>query len=108
VTNPRERRLEGVAQEIAQEKAASLGRAGARLERALQTLRELDEVREPGGARDLEQIVAERAARVDAAAAALFDYVVQREACGFRDTERIMRELEVPREVQLRMGVRGR
>ncbi|HXW25372.1 MAG TPA: hypothetical protein VEK73_11525 [Xanthobacteraceae bacterium] len=31
--------------------------------------------------------------------------MVQREACGLRDSNRAMREYGVPREVRLRMGV---
>lgn len=41
-----------------------------------------------------------------AAGEALWYYVVQREVCGLRDTQTLIRSLGVPREVQLRMGMR--
>ena len=40
-----------------------------------------------------------------AAGEALWYYVVQREACGLRDVEIVLREFRVPREVYLRMGL---
>ena len=83
--------------EIAQEKAASLGRAGRRLEDSLARLRRHDAENGEG---------ATRAALVEAAAEALYFYVVQREACGLHDTVEILRELRVPTEIQVRMGVR--
>jgi hypothetical protein len=46
----------------------------------------------------------ERKRLVAAAGEALWYYVVQREACGLRDTERVLRKYRVPREVRLRMG----
>jgi hypothetical protein len=36
----------------------------------------------------------------------LWYYVVQREVCGLRDTQTLLRTLGVPREVQLKMGLR--
>ena len=90
-------RHDATVKEIAQEKAASLGRAGRRLEDALARLRHCDA--ENGGA-------AGREALVEAAAEALYFYVVQREACGLHDSLEIFRELRVPSEIQLRMGVR--
>jgi hypothetical protein len=35
---------------------------------------------------------------------ALWYYVIQREVCGLRDSEAVMRQLGAPREVRLRMG----
>jgi hypothetical protein len=90
-------RHEATVREIAQEKAASLGRAGRRLEDCLAKLRRHDAER--GGDED-------RAALVEAAAEALYFYIVQREACGLRDSIEIFRELRVPTEIQVRMGVR--
>jgi hypothetical protein len=48
---------------------------------------------------------------VGAAGEALWYFVVQREVLGLRDSDAVMRELRVPREVRLRMGLnrqRGR
>jgi hypothetical protein len=45
-----------------------------------------------------------RAALVAEAAYALWLFVVQREACGLRDSRTVMREYEVPAEVRDRMG----
>lgn len=92
---------ESVVSEIAQERAISLGRVGERLSRALDALRAHDAAAHG-------QSSAERESLLDSAAEALWYYVVQREACGLRDTEAVLRELNVPREVELRMGVRKR
>ncbi len=99
------RQLDAVEYEVAQEKAAALHRIGKRLDDALLALRTFDAAATSGeGRTGGEQ--AERASLVAAAAEALWYFVVQREACGLRDSEAVMCELQVPREVQLRMGVR--
>ena len=46
-----------------------------------------------------------RAALVASAAQALWQFVVQREACGLRDSGTVMRMYGVPAEVRDRMGV---
>jgi hypothetical protein len=89
-----ERNVESVQAEIAQEKAASLGRASNRLAEAMERLEGV-----PPGSDD-------RAEAVAAAGEALWYYVVQREACGLRDVDSVLREFRVPREVYLRMGMR--
>ena len=86
--------------ELFQEKAATLGRMGAKLKTALDALAAYDAAH-PKRADD-----PERAELVAAAGEALWYYVVQREVCGLRDTEALLRSLGVPREVQLKMGVR--
>jgi len=96
-----ERRLDAVDAEIAQEMASSLQRASGRLDAALSALAACGAPATPAAA-------AERDALVAAAGEAVWYYVVQREACGMRDSEAVLRELGVPREVQLRMGVRRR
>jgi hypothetical protein len=90
-------RYNATLEEIAQEKAASLGLAGRRLQEALVRYRE-----EACGACADEALKSFR----DEAAEALYFYVVQREACGLHDTAEIFRELRVPREIQIWMGVR--
>jgi hypothetical protein len=91
------RNLESVQAEIAQEKAAALGRIATRLRDALARLAELDAT--PG-----DPAPAERQRLVAAAGEALWYYVVQREACGIRDVESVLRDYRVPRDVYLRMG----
>ena len=84
--------------EIAQETASALGRQGRALEAALRALAEFD----AGGA------TADRTRRADfvaAAARALWEFVVQREACGLRDGGTVVRMYRVPAEVRDRMGV---
>jgi len=87
--------------EIAQEKASALGRLGRSLEAALQALAEFD-------AEHPSPSPAEREARsvlVAAAGHVLWQFIVQREACGLRDSGMVMRMYKVPGEVQDRMGV---
>ena len=86
--------------EIVQEKAATLSRIGKRLQAALDALATFDAAH--GDAEDGDE--GRRDALVSAAGEALWYYVIQREVCGLRDSEAIMRQLGVPREVRLRMG----
>jgi hypothetical protein len=89
--------------EIVQEQASALGRMGRALEAALAELREFDLAHPPSDA-----LATERHARrklVAAAGHALWMFVVQREACGLRDSRTIMRDYKVPPEVFERMGV---
>jgi hypothetical protein len=85
--------------EIAQEQASALGRMGRALEAALARLREYDARH---GQRPAQPA---RRALVMEAGHALWMFVVQREACGLRDSRTIMREYKVPAEVQQCMGV---
>lgn len=83
--------------ELVQEQAAALGRMGRALEAALARLREFD----------AEAPVADRQARralVSEAGRALWMFVVQREACGLRDSRTVMRDYNVPGEVMLHSG----
>ncbi len=89
--------LDALEYEALQEKAWNLARMGRRLELALRALAEFDAALPEGGAGERDRLVA-------AAGEALWYLVVQREACGLRDSEALMRELDVPREVRLRMG----
>ena len=86
--------------EIAQEVASALGRMGRALEKALKALAEFDAA---GGEPDPDAR-ADRAALVAFAADALWQFIVQREACGLRDTAAVVRMYRVPREVHARMG----
>ena len=89
--------------EVVQEQASALGRMGRALEEALAALREFDAVhpRTAAPASPHE----ERRRLVAKAGHALWMFVVQREACGLRDSRTIMREYKVPAEVQLCMGM---
>jgi hypothetical protein len=82
--------------ELVQEKAATLARLGHRANAALDALKAYDAAPDPSASRD--DLVA-------AAGEAMWYYVVQREVCGFRDSEALLRQLGVPREVRLRMGI---
>jgi hypothetical protein len=88
----------GLDYEIAQEKAASLGRVGRRLEEALAALKALDASTCPAGS------PTQRARLVAEAAEALWMLAVQREAVGCCDLPSLLREYGVPREVASRMG----
>ena len=79
-----------VGDEILAEKAATLGRLYHRLETALAAL---------ALAPDEEDLL-------DRAGEALWHFVIQRELCGFRNTDAVLRDLGVPAAVRLRMGVR--
>ena len=94
-------RANGTEAEILQEKAAALQRITVNFQDAMEALRAFD--RSPD--RDDREA---REGLVRAAGEALWYFVVQREVCGLRDTEQLMQELAIPREVQLRMGVRPR
>jgi hypothetical protein len=86
--------------ELARETASALGRQGRALEAALKALAEFDAAH-PADGRDRKA----RTALVAAAALALWQFIVQREACGLRDGGVVMRLYGVPAEVRDRMGV---
>ena len=88
--------------EIVQEQAAALGRMGRALEAALAKLREFDAAHpRPAAPASAQQA---RRALVTEAGHALWMFVVQREACGLRDSRAVMRDYNVPGEVQRRMA----
>jgi hypothetical protein len=91
--------------EIAHEKASALGRLGRKLEATLAALAAFDA---QGQDEAFALPVARREQRDELVAAAgevLWCFIVQREACGLRDSARAMRDYGVPPEVRLRMGV---
>jgi hypothetical protein len=89
--------------EIAQEQAVALGRLGRALEAVLARLREFDAAHPRSGASASAQQA--RRTLVTEAGHALWMFVVQREACGLRDSRTVMRAYKVPGEVQQCMGV---
>jgi len=80
--------------EVASEKASSLGRAGRRVELVLARLE--------AHAGDAE----ERRLLVRDAADAVYAYFIQRELCGMRRHQDVIREYAIPREVLVRLGAR--
>jgi len=86
--------LESIEAVIVAEKAASLGIAGRRLERALNMLREADG--------------AKREALLDEAAELTWNFLTQREVIGLRDREQVIAEFAIPAEVLARVGAFGR
>ncbi len=88
--------------EIAQEMASALGRLGHALELSLKTLAAFDAAHPRESLQPADRDA--RRALVSAAGVALWHFVVQREACGLRDSRRIMRDYRVPPEIQHRMG----
>ncbi|HEY0016089.1 MAG TPA: DUF6665 family protein [Longimicrobium sp.] len=96
--------IDALQYEIAQEKAGVLARLGRKVQAALQALAAFDAAAPSGSPAD----PAERDALVGAAGEALWYFVVQREVLGMNDSDAVMRELRVPREVRLRMGLNRR
>ena len=89
--------------EIAEEKAATLARLTRTFEHALAHWHAAEaEVEAEAERGDASERRRQRA--FDAAARALWHFVVQREACGLRNTEAMLREYNVPSALRLRMG----
>lgn len=89
--------------EIVQEQASALGRMGRALEQSLTRLREFDAAH--GSSEVPASMQPARRKLVMEAGHALWMFVVQREACGLRDSRHIMRTYDVPSEVQRCMGL---
>jgi hypothetical protein len=92
--------VDTVQHEIAEEKADALGRAGRRLQQAIEALRQ----HEQRTATELQRAKHERllwdlAELVEA-------FVVQREACGLRDSRYVLAFYGVPHEAIVRIGAR--
>jgi len=85
--------LAAIDTEIVAEIASSIGHAGRRVESLMNRLRQAGEGEE-------------RAALVRAGAEAVYAYFVQRELCGFRRHEDVIREYGIPREVLVRLGAK--
>ena len=80
--------------EIMAEKAAALGRAGERVERSLAELNAHE------GDAD------ERSRLLKAAAEAVYAYFIQRELCGMRRHQDVIREYRIPNAVLVRLGAK--
>ena len=86
--------FEALGYEIMAEKAASRGRAGARVEASLARLDQA------GSA------AADRAALLRDAADAVYAYFIQRELAGFRRHDEVIRIYRIPRAVLASLGAR--
>lgn len=89
--------------EIRQEQAATIGRLARELRGALGAIDAFDR-READDKTAADSRDPQRARLVDAAAYALWNFVVQRECSGFRETEEVLKEYAVPAEVRAKMG----
>ena len=87
--------------EIRQEQAATIGRLARELRDALDAL---DTFKARSGKMAAHSRDSQRARLVDAAAYALWNFVVQRERSGFRWTEQVLKDYAVPPEVRAKMG----
>jgi len=89
--------------EIRQEQAATIGRLARDLRDALDALDAFK--RQASGGRTANSGPdPQRERLVDAAAYALWNFVVQRECSGFRGTEQVLKYYAVPVEVWAKMG----
>ncbi len=86
--------LDPLGVEIMGEKAASLGRAGDKVERTIAALE-----RHVGDDDARKRLVAQ-------ATDAVYAYFVQRELCGFRRHHDVIAHYRIPREVLVRLGAR--
>ncbi|RWB68580.1 MAG: hypothetical protein EOQ50_29025 [Mesorhizobium sp.] len=83
--------LDLLGHEILAEKAAALGRAGQRVEETLAKLRD------HGESEHRNRLLKEAAAAVHA-------YFIQRELCGLRKHDAVIREYDIPKAVLVRLG----
>jgi hypothetical protein len=91
--------MNALAKEIAEEKAQGLGRAERVMADALEKYRRLAETAHSRG---------ERETLLWELAASLASFIIQREACGLTDTDRIMKLYGIPAEAIARLGARPR
>lgn len=91
---PADSGLDLLGNEILAEKAAALGRAGQKAETSLVKLRDHNGDQQ------------ERTVLLKAAAAAVHAYFIQRELCGFRRHDAVIREYDIPKAVLVRLGAR--
>lgn len=87
--------------EILAEKASALGRAGERAEACLARLRAHGAAPEAGPDHD-----SRRAELLKQAAEAVHGFFIQRELCGLRRHDAVIRDLGIPRAVLVRLGAK--
>ena len=91
--------METLEAEILAEQAASLGRAGRAVERALDALNALPADAHPAGD-------GRRPALLKAAARAVHHFFIQRELCGLRRHDDAIAHYRIPAEVLVRLGAK--
>jgi len=92
-SSPQETALDLLGHEILAEKANALGRAGQKVEETLARLRQnADEHVRPRLLKD--------------AAEAVHAYFIQRELCGLRRHDSVIREYDIPKAVLVRLGAK--
>lgn len=89
--------------EIREEQAATIGRLARELRDALDALDTFDR-EASSGKTAADRSDRQRARLVDAAAYALWNFVVQRECSGFGGTEHVLKDYAVPVDVRAKMG----
>lgn len=94
-----ERFVDVLEDEVAEEKAGALGRAGRRLEHALELFCNHEATGTPRADPKREQLLWDLAAYVEA-------FIAQREACGLRDSGHVLQPYDIPREAIARVGAR--
>ena len=94
-----ERFVDVLEHEVAEEKAGALGRSGRRLERALERFRAHDTSGVSRADAKRERLLWDLVERIEA-------FVIQREACGLRDSRQVLKFYGVPREAIARVGAR--
>jgi hypothetical protein len=94
-----ERFVDVLQHELAEERAGALGRCGRRLEHALELFRDYEAAAAPRTETRRERLLWDLAERVEA-------FVVQREACGLRDSRQVLKLFDVPREAMARVGAK--
>jgi hypothetical protein len=96
--------FDALGHEILAEKASALGRAGQKVEAALARLGA------HAGVQTAEAATSEhdsrRKALLKEASDAVYAFFIQRELCGLRRHEAVIRELGIPREVLVRLGAK--
>jgi len=93
-TTASEMAFDALGHEILAEKAAALGRAGQRVEETLARLRAHGDDKE------------QRPRLLKDAAEAVHAYFIQRELCGLRKHDAVIREYDIPRAVLVRLGAK--
>ena len=94
-----DRFIDVIHHELAEERAGALGRSGVRLEHALEAYRDYDRSSPRANSAQRERLLWDLVERVES-------FIVQREACGLRDSRQVLKHYGVPREAIARVGVR--
>jgi hypothetical protein len=88
-----------LAKELAEEKAQGLGRVEHVMTAALEKYRQHASENAPAADDECEALFWELST-------AVASFVIQREACGLRDTDRVLKQYGIPAEVVARLGAR--